>query len=209
MSESPKNEIDQISYALAMNLAASVMQIPLELNRQLIADVFRKLLSGGRPELEPGVYRAALQNLQAKIQAKSKGAEETASANEKEGKDFLKKNAEKEGVVVTPSGLQYLVLQEGEGQSPKASDVVKVHYEGKLISGTVFDSSIRRGEPIEFPLNQVIAGWTEGLQLMKPGAKYRFFIPSELAYGSRGAGGVIGPNATLIFDVELISFRSK
>lgn len=209
MSDLLKNEIDQISYALAMNLAASVMQIPLELNKPLIAKTVEKLLNGGRPELEPGVYRAALQNLQAKLQAGAQGDKAAAEANAREGREFLKENATREGVATTASGLQYFVIREGEGESPKATDVVKVHYEGKLLSGKVFDSSIQRGEPIEFPLNQVIAGWTEGLQLMKPGAKYRFFIPSELAYGARGAGGAIGPNATLIFEVELLSFRSK
>lgn len=123
------------------------------------------------------------------------------------GEKFLEDNAKKEGVKVTPSGLQYLVITEGSGKSPKATDTVEVHYEGTLINGTVFDSSYRRKESIEFPLNRVIAGWTEGVQLMKEGAKYRFFIPSKLAYGSRGAGRDIGPNEALIFDVELIKVR--
>jgi FKBP-type peptidyl-prolyl cis-trans isomerase len=123
------------------------------------------------------------------------------------GEKFLEDNAKKEGVVVTASGLQYKVITPGAGKSPKATDTVEVHYEGTLIDGTVFDSSYRRKETIEFPLNGVIAGWTEGVQLMQEGAKYRFFIPSKLAYGSRGAGGVIGPNQALIFDVELIKVR--
>ena len=123
------------------------------------------------------------------------------------GEKFLEDNAKKEGVVVTASGLQYKVITPGMGKSPKATDTVEVHYEGTLIDGTVFDSSYRRMETIEFPLNGVIAGWTEGVQLMQEGAKYRFFIPSKLAYGSRGAGGVIGPNQALIFDVELIKVR--
>ncbi len=123
------------------------------------------------------------------------------------GEKFLEDNAKKEGVVVTSSGLQYKVITPGTGKSPKATDTVEVHYEGTLIDGTVFDSSYRRKETIEFPLNGVIAGWTEGVQLMQEGAKYRFFIPSKLAYGSRGAGGVIGPNQALIFDVELIKVR--
>ena len=119
-------------------------------------------------------------------------------------KNSWKKNAAKEGVQVTASGLQYLVLQEGTGASPAATDTVKVHYEGTLINGQIFDSSIKRGEPVEFPLNHVIPGWTEGLQLMKIGAKYRFFIPSELAYGEHGAGEMIPPNSALIFEVELL-----
>ena len=120
------------------------------------------------------------------------------------GEKFLQDNATKEGVVTTASGLQYKVLTEGTGKSPKATDTVLVHYAGTLINGTEFDSSYRRKEPIEFPLNRVIAGWTEGVQLMKEGAKYRFFIPSKLAYGTRGAGRDIGPNETLIFEVELL-----
>jgi len=123
------------------------------------------------------------------------------------GEKFLEDNAKKDGVTVTASGLQYKVITPGTGKSPKATDTVEVHYEGTLIDGTVFDSSYRRKESIEFPLNGVIAGWTEGVQLMQEGAKYRFFIPSKLAYGSRGAGGVIGPNQALIFDVELIKVR--
>jgi len=120
------------------------------------------------------------------------------------GQQFLQENAKKEGVKTTPSGLEYLVLKEGTGRQPKATDVVEVNYRGTLIDGKEFDSSYKRGEPISFPLNRVIPGWTEGVQLMKEGAKYRFFIPSKLAYGSNGAGGVIGPDETLIFDVELL-----
>jgi len=120
------------------------------------------------------------------------------------GEKFLQDNATKEGVVTTDSGLQYKVLTEGTGKSPKATDTVLVHYAGTLINGTEFDSSYRRKEPIEFPLNRVIAGWTEGVQLMKEGSKFRFFIPSKLAYGTRGAGRDIGPNETLIFEVELL-----
>ena len=123
------------------------------------------------------------------------------------GEAFLKENAKKDGVKTTASGLQYKVLKEGEGKSPKATDTVKVNYEGKLIDGKVFDSSYKRGEPIEFGLNQVIPGWTEGVQLMKEGATYEFTIPSKLAYGERGAGGEIPPNATLIFKVELIKVK--
>lgn len=124
-----------------------------------------------------------------------------------EGEAFLKQNAGKQGVVVTKSGLQYEVLSEGTGASPRATDTVRCHYEGRLVDGSVFDSSYRRGEPAEFPLNGVIAGWTEGLQLMKEGAKYRFYIPQELGYGSRGAGSSIPPYAALIFDVELIKVK--
>lgn len=120
------------------------------------------------------------------------------------GEKFLEENGKKEGVVTTASGLQYLVLTPGTGKSPKATDTVRVHYSGTLLSGTEFDSSYKRKEPIDFPLNRVIPGWTEGVQLMSEGAKFRFFIPSRLAYGPRGAGRDIGPNETLIFEVELL-----
>ncbi len=123
------------------------------------------------------------------------------------GQLFLQENATKPGVQTTPSGLQYEVLTEGTGRSPKATDTVLVHYRGTLLDGREFDSSYARNTPISFPLNQVIPGWTEGVQLMKEGGKYRFFIPSNLAYGSRGAGGLIGPDETLIFDVELLKVQ--
>jgi FKBP-type peptidyl-prolyl cis-trans isomerase FkpA len=123
------------------------------------------------------------------------------------GEKFLQDNATKEGVVTTASGLQYKVITEGTGKNPKATDTVLVHYAGTLINGTEFDSSYKRKEPIEFPLNRVIPGWTEGVQLMKEGAKYRFFIPSKLAYGKQGAGRDIGPNEALIFEVELLKVR--
>ena len=131
-----------------------------------------------------------------------------AESDLEKGEAFLKENAKKEGVKTTASGLQYKVLKEGEGKSPKATDTVKVHYKGTLIDGTEFDSSYKRGEPIEFPLNGVIPGWTEGVQLMKEGAKYQFTIPSKIGYGERGTpGGPIPPNATLIFEVELIQVK--
>jgi FKBP-type peptidyl-prolyl cis-trans isomerase len=128
------------------------------------------------------------------------------SAAEK-GEKFLKENASKEGVKTTASGLQYKITKEGDGKSPKATDTVLVHYKGTLLDGKEFDSSYKRNEPIEFPLNGVIPGWTEGLQLLKEGGKATLYIPSKLAYGSRGAGGVIGPDETLIFEVELLKVR--
>ncbi len=129
---------------------------------------------------------------------------EKASANLKAGEDFLQQNKNKEGVETTPSGLQYEVLKEGSGAKPKATDKVKCHYHGTLIDGTVFDSSVQRGQPATFPLNMVIKGWTEALQLMPLGSKYRLFLHPSLAYGNRQTGAVIGPNSTLIFDVELL-----
>jgi len=129
------------------------------------------------------------------------------SENKAAGEAFLAENAKKDNIVTTASGLQYEVIKQGEGVSPSATDNVTVHYKGSTIDGTVFDSSYDRGEPATFPLNRVIAGWTEGLQLMKEGAQYRFYIPHALAYGERGAGRAIGPNSTLIFDVELIKVQ--
>lgn len=130
-----------------------------------------------------------------------------ATTNKEAGAAFLTENKAKEGIKTTESGLQYKVITEGEGDSPKATDIVKVDYEGKLLDGKVFDSSYERGQPVEFPLNQVIPGWTEGVQLMKKGAKYEFFVPGELAYGEAGAPG-IEPNSTLIFTVELLDFKA-
>ena len=137
-------------------------------------------------------------------------ADNPAEKNQKEGEAFLAANAKKAGVKTLPSGLQYLVMKEGHGNKPAATDSVTVHYRGTLIDGaTEFDSSYKRNQPATFPLNQVIKGWTEGVQLMKEGATYKFFIPSQLAYGPRGAGGLIGPNSTLIFEVELISVQKR
>lgn len=129
---------------------------------------------------------------------------EKAAANLKEGEDFLEQNKKREGVKTTPSGLQYEVIKEGSGAKPKATDKVKCHYHGTLINGTIFDSSVQRGQPATFPLNMVIKGWTEALQLMSEGSKYRLFLHPSLAYGERQTGSVIGPNSTLIFDVELL-----
>ena len=159
-----------------------------------VADV----LAGKSTELTPIEAQTTVQEFMQKQEA------ERSKFMRKAGEDFLAENAKKEGVVVLPSGLQYTVLTEGTGAQPKATDQVKCHYEGRLIDETVFDSSYQRGEPAVFPLNGVIAGWTEGVQLMKEGAKYRFFIPYNLAYGERGAGNSIPPYAALVFDVELI-----
>ena len=131
----------------------------------------------------------------------------SAEDNKAEGVAFLANNASQEGVITTNSGLQYQIITQGEGAKPSATNNVTVHYEGKTLEGKVFDSSYKRGTPATFPLNRVIAGWTEGLQLMSEGSKYRLFIPSDLAYGDRGAGADIGPNATLIFDVELVAIQ--
>ena len=152
------------------------------------------------------VIREYFEELEAKRQAAEAAA---AKVNEEAGKSYLEENGKRTEVVTTPSGLQYEVLEEGTGAQPSAGDQVKVHYTGRLIDGTVFDSSVERGEPATFGVTQVIPGWVEALQLMKAGSKWRLHIPSNLAYGPQGAGGVIGPNSTLIFDVELLEVIGK
>ena len=150
------------------------------------------------------IFREFFQGVRERLEAKRKSL---GDKNKGEGEQWLKENAQKEGIIVTASGLQYQVLTEGTGPKPGPTDTVAVHYKGTLIDGTEFDSSYKRGEPASFPLNRVIAGWTEGLQLMSKGAKYKFFIPSNLGYGERGQGSVIGPNSVLIFEVELLDFQ--
>lgn len=173
--------IDDFATAIKDVLAGAELKVSDQEAQTLVQEFFRK------------------QEEKANAEMAEKGKKAKA-----EGEQYLADNAMKEGVVTLPSGLQYKVLSEGNGKKPKATDKVKCHYEGFLVDGTVFDSSIRRGEPAVFPLNQVIAGWTEGLQLMQEGAKYRFFIPYHLGYGEHGAGASIPPYAALVFDVELI-----
>lgn len=193
--------MDKVSYALGMSIGHQLQQMnATDLNiddfAQAITDVFN-----GDAKLSDAEAQAAVQDFF------SRKAEEQAKAAKAEGENFLAENAKKEGVKTLPSGLQYKVLREGDGRKPSATDKVECHYEGTLINGEVFDSSYRRGETATFGLNQVIKGWTEGLQLMQEGAKYRFFIPYDLAYGERGAGQSIPPYAALIFDVELIKVK--
>ena len=194
-------QMDSLSYNLGILMATSVKSqgLPVEDQDQFVAG-FRAALDGKTTD-------ADLQQAQQAIQNHMQQAEmQKSSAARTEGTAFLEKNGQRAEVTTTPSGLQYEVLTPGSGgTSPKATDKVTVHYTGKNLDGSVFDSSVERGEPATFGLNQVIAGWTEGVQLMSPGAKYRFYIPSELAYGERGAGSDIAPGATLMFDVELIS----
>ena len=193
--------MDKVSYALGMSIGRQLQQMnAAEVNvddfAQAIKDVF-----ASKTSLTDSEAQQAVQDF---FQRK---AEEQAGAAKAEGEAFLAENAKKEGVVILPSGLQYQVLREGDGRKPAATDQVECHYEGTLINGQVFDSSYQRGQTATFGLNQVIAGWTEGLQLMQEGAKYRFFIPYHLAYGERGAGQSIPPFATLIFDVELVKVK--
>lgn len=191
--------MDKLSYALGLVIGHNLNGMGVQnINNADFAQAVADVLAGNPTALtDAEAQKIVTDFLQQQEEAKGKEAREAGEA-------FLADNAQKEGVVVLPSGLQYLVLEEGNGKKPAATDQVKCHYEGRLIDGTVFDSSYRRGEPATFPLNGVIAGWTEGLQLMGEGAKYRLFIPYNMAYGTRGAGASIPPYAALVFDVELI-----
>lgn len=191
--------MDKLSYALGMVIAENLKGLGANnVDTTDFAKAVADVLAGKSTELTPIEAQTTVQEFMQKQEA------ERSKFMRKAGEDFLAENAKKDGVVVLPSGLQYTVLTEGTGAQPKATDQVKCHYEGRLIDETVLNSSYQRGEPAVFPLNGVIAGWTEGVQLMKEGAKYRFFIPYNLAYGERGAGNSIPPYAALVFDVELI-----
>lgn len=200
--------MDKISYALGIGIGRQLSQMgAADLNIDDFAQAIKDVIAG---DLKLGEAEAQqiVQEFFAKQEEKQKAeAAEKGKAAKQDGENFLAENGKKEGVITTASGLQYQVLREGNGQSPKATDTVECHYEGTLIDGTKFDSSYDRGQTATFPLNQVIAGWTEGLQLMKEGGKYRFFIPYELGYGERGAGASIPPFSTLVFDVELVSVK--
>ena len=191
--------MNKISYALGLGIGQQLKSMNIE---DFSIEDFTKSISDVMTGKETAISsREAQAMLNEYFQKKEKEQAQTAIA---EGKVYLEQNAKRDGVTQTKSGLQYEVLTEGTGKSPKATDTVRCHYEGRLLDGTVFDSSYKRGEPADFGLNLVIPGWTEGVQLMKEGAKFRFHIPYLLAYGERGAGAQIPPYSTLIFDVELI-----
>ena len=198
--------MDKVSYALGLGIGQQLAQMgATDLNVDDFAQSIKDVLAGNELKVSHLEAQQIVQEYFAAQEQKiNKQREEAGKMAKEAGEKYLAENAKKDGVVVLPSGLQYLVLKEGNGKKPSAKDSVKCHYEGFLIDGTVFDSSVQRGEPAVFGLQQVIAGWTEGLQLMQEGAKYRFFIPYRLAYGEGGAGGSIPPYAALIFDVELI-----
>ena len=206
-----KEPKQRASYAIGLDIGGNLKRQELDVDAKAlaagIADAFT-----AKPQLTDAESKQVLNEfrtqLMAKMEAKEKGA---GDKNAKDGEAFLAANAKKEGVKTTASGLQYRVIKpgDGKGKSPKATDTVKVHYHGTLIDGSVFDSSVDRGEPISFPLNGVIPGWTEGLQLMKEGDKFQFVIPGKLAYGEQSPSPKIGPNSTLIFDVELLAVEVK
>ena len=198
--------MDKVSYALGLGIGRQLTQMGAgELNIDDFAQAIKDVIAGEKLKVSDSEAQTIVQDFFKKQEAKQRAAAaEAGKAAREAGEKYLAENAKKEGVVTLPSGLQYKVLTEGNGKKPKATDKVKCHYEGMLIDGTLFDSSIQRGEPATFPLNGVIAGWTEGLQLMAEGSKYRLFIPYNLGYGERGAGASIPPYAALVFDVELI-----
>lgn len=208
VDKKPESQQEKASYSIGWDIGKNMKRQSLDVNHGSIAHGLKDALSGGKSALTDEEMQEALTAFQRDMQAKQMaGHEKSAGKNKKEGEDFLAKNKSKQGVMSTASGLQYKVISAGTGAKPSASDTVTVHYEGKLLDGTVFDSSYKRKEPATFPLNGVIPGWTEALQLMPTGSKYELYLPSQLAYGERGAGGDIGPNAVLIFTVELISIQ--
>ena len=197
--------MDKVSYALGLGIGQQLAQMGAkDLNIDDFAAAIKDVIAGSELKVSHREAQTIVQDYFRKQEEKMNAERaEKGKAHKEAGEKYLAENAKKDGVITLPSGLQYQVLREGNGKKPTAKDTVMCHYEGFLIDGTVFDSSVQRGEPATFPLQQVIAGWTEGLQLMQEGAKYRFFIPYRLAYGEGGTGG-IPPFATLIFDVELI-----
>ena len=206
-----EKKLDRISYALGLSMGYNFRASGIQtINVQDFADGVAAVFDGLAPKMSYDEAKAEIQKFFTEMEKKQQeAAAKMAEVNEKAGKVFLEENGKRVEVKTTASGLQYEVLKEGDGAQPTAQDQVEVHYTGKLIDGTVFDSSVERGQPATFGVTQVIPGWVEALQLMKAGSKWRLFIPSNLAYGPQGAGNIIGPNQTLIFDVELLKVGGK
>jgi len=201
--KTPETEMEKVSYSLGVNMASSVKQQGMEtIDAQAVAKAFADVFEGSDLDISEEESMTILQDFFGKMQA-----EKSAKANEA-GAAYLAENGAKEGVITTESGLQYKVIVSGDGAKPTTADQVTVHYHGMLTDGTVFDSSVDRGEPATFGVTQVIKGWTEALQLMSVGDKWKLTIPSRLAYGDQGAGGMIGPGATLVFEVELLGITN-
>lgn len=194
-----ENQVEKFSYAIGLSLASNLLQSGIKtIELKQLFEAIEDVMEGRQPKISPQEANQVIEEY-----FKNKQANEGAE-NAKAGETFLANNKNKEGITVLESGLQYEILTTGNGKTPKATDKVKCHYHGTLVDGTVFDSSVQRGQPAEFPVNGVIKGWIEALQMMPVGSKWRLYIPPHLAYGDQGAGGTIGPKATLIFDVELI-----
>lgn len=204
-----KDQKDKASYSIGYDIGETFKKQNVDLNADVLFTGLKEALAGKEAALSKEEREKTLQAFQKEMMEKQVAAsKEAGTKNAAEGEKFLNENKKKDGVKTTASGLQYKVLKEGSGASPKETDTVVTNYRGTLIDGTEFDSSYKRNEPASFPVNRVIKGWTEALQLMKPGAKFQLFIPAALAYGERGAGQLIGPNATLIFEVELLSIKA-
>jgi FKBP-type peptidyl-prolyl cis-trans isomerase len=203
----PKTPKEKVSYAIGISMGTQLKDIIEDIDLNVLFGAVKDV-TGGKPKMTDAEMREVMQGFMKEMQSKmGDKAKKAGEKNVKDGEAFLAENGKKEGVKTTASGLQYKVIKEGDGEMPKLTDTVTTHYEGKLLDGTVFDSSIERKEPVSFPVKGVIPGWTEALQLMKVGSKYQLFIPSKLAYGENGAPPKIGPNSTLIFDVELLSIK--
>ena len=202
-NKTPETEMEKVSYSLGVNMASSVKQQGMEtIDAQAVAKAFQDVFEGNDLDISEEESMTILQDFFGKMQA-----EKSAKANEA-GAAYLAENGDKDGVITTESGLQYEVIVSGDGAKPTTADQVTVHYHGMLTDGTVFDSSVDRGQPATFGVTQVIKGWTEALQLMSVGDKWKLTIPSGLAYGDQGAGGMIGPGATLVFEVELLGITN-
>ena len=202
MTDSITSIDDGASYAIGRQMGEQLVKSPFEgMQTEAVLSGMADALAGRESPISLDDMNEAIDDLNKRMLQKQ---QEEAGSLEAEGETFLAQNAERDEIKITESGLQYEVVEEGEGESPELSSRVKVHYHGTLVDGTVFDSSVERGQPIDFPVSGVIPGWTEALQMMSPGAKYKLYIPHQLAYGESGAGGVIKPFTTLIFDVELL-----
>ena len=203
-----KGDKEKLSYSIGMELGGNLKRQSVEVDPDLLAKGVKDSYGGGKTLLTEDEARLAITTFQKALMAKkAETMRILAEKNKADGEKFLAENAKKEGVKTLPSGLQYKEIAPGTGKGPKTTDTVTTHYKGTLIDGTEFDSSFKRGQPATFPVSGVIPGWTEALQLMKEGAKWQLFVPSNLAYGEQGAGREIGPNATLVFEVELISVK--
>ncbi|MBP1724297.1 MAG: FKBP-type peptidyl-prolyl cis-trans isomerase [Deltaproteobacteria bacterium] len=205
-----KDQKEKISYIIGMDIGMNFKKQSVDIDPDLVARGIKDGVSGAKPLLSEQEAREVMASFEKEMRAKQEAAQKVAGEkNKKQGEAFLAENKKKEGVKTLPSGLQYKVIKAGTGKKPAATDTVTTHYKGTLIDGTEFDSSYKRGKPATFPVGGVIPGWTEALQLMEEGAKWQLFIPPNLAYAERGAGQVIGPHTTLIFEVELISIQEK
>ena len=204
-----KDQKDKVSYSIGLDIGNTFKKQNMDVNADILSAGLKDALTGSKPLLTDEQVKETMTAFSKEMTDKQAAAsKDAADKNAAAGEKFLAENKKKDGVKTTASGLQYKVLKEGSGASPKETDTVVTNYRGTLLDGTEFDSSYKRGEPASFPVNRVIKGWTEALQMMKPGSKYQLFIPASLAYGERGAGQNIGPNSTLIFEVELMSVKA-